>query len=324
MALISLLSAKGSPGVTTATVGLTMAWRGAHPDRGALALDFDPIGGDTAGGVLRGAVSASAGILPLATARDMDPHDALDMASVHLRADGSARLVPGVPDEARAAALPLAWDVISEVRADLHQGGTDVLVDAGRVDRAGLRAPWLADADLAALIVRPTLPAVIAAHRLSAQWPAQRTPLHLVVVDGGSPYTTNEVAAAVGLPLLGVVPFDPASARVHSEGATPGRGFERSEYARCVRHLAAGLGAAASARVDLLMPIAQVRAESAGTAGEERGPAASAPASLSGSGLGVPGFRGRGRGGRGFGRRGLDRPGLGRPGLDGPGLDGHR
>ena len=286
MALISLLSAKGSPGVTTATVGLTMAWRGANPDRCALALDFDPIGGDTAGGVLRGAVSASAGILPLATARGVDRHDALDSASVYLRADGSARLVPGVPDEARAAALPLAWDVISEVRADLHQAGTDVLVDAGRVDRAGLEASWLVDADLAVLIVRPTLPAVIAAHRLSAQWPAQHAPLHLVVVDVGSPYTTNEVAAAVGVPLLGVVPFDPASARVHSEGATPGRGFERSEYARCVRHLAAGLGTAAGARVDLLMPITEGRVESGNAPGEVCGPATSSRVRLGGPGLG--------------------------------------
>lgn len=284
MAVISLLSAKGSPGVTTATVALTMAWRGAHLDRCALAMDFDPIGGDTAGGVLRGAVSASAGILPLATSRDMDAHDALDSASVYLRADGSARLVPGVPDEARAAALPLAWDVVSGVRADLHQAGTDVLVDVGRVDRAALEASWLVDADLAVLVVRPTLPAVIAAHRLAAQWPVQRAALHLVVVDGGSPYTTNEVAAAVGVPLLGVVPFDPASARVHSEGTTPGRGFERSEYARSLRHLAGVLGAAASARVDLLMPAVEAEGEIADAAGEDGGPAAPRPASLSGHG----------------------------------------
>jgi hypothetical protein len=292
MAVISLLSAKGSPGVTTSTVGLTMAWRGAHPDRCALALDFDPIGGDTAGGVLRGAVSASAGILPLATARGVDPHDALDSASVYLRADGSARLVPGVPDEARAAALTLAWDVMSAVRTDLHLTGTDVLVDVGRVDRAGLENPWLVEADLAVLIVRPTLPAAIAAHRLSARWSAQHAPLHLVVVDSGSPYTATEVAAAVGVPLLGAVPFDPASARVHSEGAPPGRGFERTEYVRCVRHLAGGLGAAASARVDLLTLDAGVRAEAAGTAAEECGAAAAVQATAGGQGLGGPGVGG--------------------------------
>ena len=280
MAVISLLSAKGSPGVTTAVIALTMAWRGTHPDRCAIAMDLDPIGGDTAGGVLRGAVSASAGILPLATSRDMDSHDALDSASVYLRADGSARLVPGVPDEARAAALPLAWDVLADVRADLHQAGTDVLVDVGRVDQATSAASWLVDADLAVLVVRPTLPAVIAAHRLAAQWPARRAPLHLVVVDGGSPYTANEVAAAVGGPLLGVIPFDPASARVHSEGTSPGRGFERSEYARSVRHLAGVLGAAASARVDLLLPAVEVEDQVAGGVGDEGGPVTAGRAGL--------------------------------------------
>jgi hypothetical protein len=48
-------------------------------------------------GVLRGAVPSCAGVLPLATARGIDPQDALDAACVHMRADGSARLLPGVP-----------------------------------------------------------------------------------------------------------------------------------------------------------------------------------------------------------------------------------
>ena len=98
MATISLLSAKGSPGVTTLTVALTMAWSTVHSGRRALAVDADPIGGDTAAGVLRGAVPTSAGILALATARGVDAHEALDSACVHLRADGSARVLPGVPD----------------------------------------------------------------------------------------------------------------------------------------------------------------------------------------------------------------------------------
>ncbi len=254
MATISLLSAKGSPGVTTTTVALTLAWSTVHPDRRALAVDADPIGGDTAAGVLRGAVPVSAGILPLATARGIDAHDALDEACVHLRADGSARLLPGVPDQARAAALPLAWDVLTELLADLHHAGTDVLVDAGRVDRAALGAAWLADSDLAVLVVRPTLAAVMAAHRFAADWPLVGVPLRLLVVDSMSPYSAAEVSEAVGVPLLGTIAFDPASARVHSEGADPGRGFERGEYARSLRRVARDLGALAFARADLLLP----------------------------------------------------------------------
>ena len=254
MATISLLSAKGSPGVTTTTVALTMAWSTVHPGRRALAVDADPIGGDTAAGVLRGAVPTSAGVLPLATSRGIDAHDALDSACVLLRADGSARVLPGVPDEARSAAIPLAWDVLADLRADLHHAGTDVLVDAGRVDRAALGATWLADSDLTVLLVRPSLAAVMAAHRFAADWPLAGVPLHLVVVDAESPYGPAEVGKAVGAPLLGVLAFDPVSARVHSEGANPARGFERSEYARTVRRVASDVGALAIARADLHLP----------------------------------------------------------------------
>jgi MinD-like ATPase involved in chromosome partitioning or flagellar assembly len=254
MATISLLSAKGAPGVTTTTVALAMAWSSAHPGRRALAVDADPIGGDTAAGVLRGAVPTSAGVLPLATSRGLAPRDALDAACVHLRADGSVRLLPGVPDQARAAALPLAWDVLAEQRADLHHDGTDLLVDAGRVARAGIGCAWLADCDLAVLVVRPTLPAVVAAHRFVETWPAGGVPLHLLVVRAESPYGVAEVGEAVGLPVLGAVAFDPTAARVHSEGADPGRGFERSEYARSLRRLAQDLGNRAIARADLHVP----------------------------------------------------------------------
>ncbi len=254
MATISLLSAKGSPGVTTATVGLTMAWPAVHPGRRALAVDADPIGGDTAAGVLRGAVPTTAGILPLATARGVEAHEALDSACVHLRADGAAQVLPGVPDQARAAALPLAWDVVAGLRADLHHAGADVLVDAGRVDRTGLGSAWLADSDLAVLLVRPTLAAVMAAHRFAADWPLAGVPLRLVVVKAESPYAVEEVGEAVGIPLLGSIAFDPASARVHCEGAHPGRGFERSEYARSLRRIARDLGALAIARADRHLP----------------------------------------------------------------------
>lgn len=269
MATISLLSAKGSPGVTTATVALTMAWSTVHPGRRALAVDADPIGGDFVAGVLRGAVPTSAGILPLATSRAIDAHDALDSACVHLRADGSARVLPGVPDEARAAALPLAWDVLAEVRADLHHAGDDVLVDAGRVDRGALGAAWLADSDVAVLLVRPTLAAVMAAHRFVAAWPLAGVPLHLLVVEARSPYRMEEVAQAVGLPLVGAVAFDPASARVHCEGAAPARGFERSEYARSVRRIATDLGTLAIARADHHLPAAP-SADALEPAGEVR------------------------------------------------------
>ncbi len=244
MAVISVLSAKGSPGVTTATVALTMAWAGAHPARTAVALDADAIGGDMAAGVLRGAAPAQAGVLSLATSRGLDPIQAVDAASVHLRADGSARIIPGVPDAARAPALTLAWSVVADLPSHEHGDGLDILVDAGRVDRPGEDTPWLRESDRTLLLVRPTLAAVTAAHRFVARWPWPTARMHLVVVAAPSPYSVGEVAGAVGLPLAGTITFDPVAARVHSEGAAPGRAFERSEYVRSIRRLAGSLGRA--------------------------------------------------------------------------------
>jgi hypothetical protein len=247
VATISLLSAKGSPGVTTLTVAFTLAWSTASGGRGALAVDADPAGGDMAPGVLRGALPDDAGMLPLAAARrDVLAAEVLDAACVHLRPAGAARLLPGVPDAARAGALTLAWDRIGEARPALDHAQVDLLVDAGRVGGDPARSPWLVEADLALLLVRPTLPAVAAAHRLADGWrtpgtPTSLVPLALLVVEAPSPYRPHEVARAVGLPLQGVIPFEPVHARVHSEGAAAGRGFERSGYARAISHVAGDL-----------------------------------------------------------------------------------
>lgn len=258
MASVAIASAKGSPGATTLTVALALGWFAGSGGRHALVVDADPSGGDMAAGVLRGSVPAQAGMLALASARGMPPEAAVPAAGVALRADGTARLIPGVPDAARAGALPLAWDRLVEARSALEAEQVDLLVDAGRVDPVA-SAPWLDEADLVLLVVRPTLPAVTAAHR----WVATRrggavtptVPLALVVVESPSPYRAHEVATAVGLPLQGVVPFDPVHAQVHAEGAAPGRGFGRSAYARAVQQVAADVAArVAPARASVAIP----------------------------------------------------------------------
>lgn len=238
MATITLLSAKGSPGVTTTTVALALAWSAATNGHRVLAVDADPVGGDTAAGVLRASLDAPAGMLSLAAARGADPAEAVDASAVPLSEDGAARLLPGIPDGARSRALPLAWDVLTAAAPTLRDQGIDLLVDAGRVDGAH---PWITGADVLVLVVRPTLPAVAAARRLVGAWPNAASALHVLVVESPATYTSAEVAAALGLPLVGAIDFDPRAATVHSEGAAPPRGFERSGYARSIRRVAAAL-----------------------------------------------------------------------------------
>lgn len=243
MTTICLISAKGSPGVTSTILGLAVAWAGATPGRRGLAIDADPSGGDTPAGFLRGSVPAQIGMLALATSRGLPALEAVDAAATSLDDEGSARLIPGVPDAARAAALPLAWERVAESAAELESAGIDVLVDAGRHDLARPAAPWLVQADVVVVVVRPTLPAVAAANRAATSWTAPDSstgavPLGLLVVDSPSPYRAAEVAAAVGAPLLGVLPYAPEHSRVYSDGAPPGRGFSRSSYMRGLSRVA--------------------------------------------------------------------------------------
>ncbi len=258
VATISFLSAKGSPGVTTSVVALACAWAWAHPGRTALAIDADPVGGDAAAGVLRGEVPPGAGVLSLATSRGLGWREAIRTAAVPLGSGDSARIVPGVPDAARAPALALAWSVLADHRAELHSENFDVLVDAGRMAIPGRQpgssgghaavenaSPWLSDSDFAVVVVRPGLPGVLAAHRLAVDWPLTDVPLQLLVANAPSPYHPREVARAVGLPLLGVLPYDPAAARVYSDGAPLPRGFGRGGYVRGVRQVAGAAGSRA-------------------------------------------------------------------------------
>lgn len=246
MGTIGLISAKGSPGVTTTTIGLAVAWAGAAPGRRCVAIDADPSGGDTSAGLLRGSVPADRGILALATSRGLPAVEAIEAAGIALDEAGSARLIPGVPDAARAAALPLAWERVVESAADLDSEGIDLLVDGGRLDVSRAPGPWLVDAGLVVVVVRPTLPAVAAANRLAVAWrlpdsATRAVPLGVLVMETPSPYRATEVAAAVGVPLLGVLPHEPEHARVYSEGAPPGRGFSRSSYVRGLRLVARDL-----------------------------------------------------------------------------------
>ena len=252
MTTISLFSAKGSPGVTTTTLGVAMAWTQAVSGRSAVAIDADAIGGDVASGILRGHVPAGCGMLPLATSRGVPPAQAVASAVVDLRQDGTAGVIPGVPDSGRAAALTLGWDLVSQAMADLDASGVDLLVDCGRVDAGAALAPWLAESGLAVLVVRPRLTDVTAAHRflttLSTRAGDHRTAdglvgrMRLVVVEAPAAYRAREVADVLGLPLLAAVPFDIDGAGVYADGAAPARGFARSSYARGLHGLADRLG----------------------------------------------------------------------------------
>lgn len=134
--LITLVSVKGSPGVTSTALALAAAW-----PRPVILLEADPAGGDlayrcrAAGG---GPVLAQPGLLRLAAAvrAGLPERDVLG-EEAQLLACG-VHLVQGVTSPAQARGFGPIWSTIAQACISVD---VDVIADLGRVDR---RSPVMA------------------------------------------------------------------------------------------------------------------------------------------------------------------------------------
>ena len=96
------------------------------------------------------------------------------------------------------------------------------------------------------LVCRPTIRQAAAAWpRLEALARIRATdPAAALVLAGEGPYGTGAprtMGGALGVPVRGSLPSDPAAAAVLSDGAEPRRGFGRSPLMRAAAVLASGL-----------------------------------------------------------------------------------
>ena len=259
MAVLALTSAKGAPGVSTAALAMTLLW-----PRAALLAECDPAGGSSVlAGYLRGTVEHSRGLLPLALAQR---HDKLEQAlwsqtvpltdttTTKLDAPGSdvseprspdrRWLLPGLSDAAQAPSTAALWGPLGSLLAGLERDRVDVLVDAGRLGAAHAPTALLRQADLVLLVLGTSLPAVAAARaRLAVLREDLATTtadsslagVGLLLVGEGRPYSGREIAGSLGLPVVGTLAWDPASAEVLAAGAAPGRRFTGSPLVRSTR-----------------------------------------------------------------------------------------
>jgi len=192
---------------------------------------------------------------------------------VQLDTAGRALLLPGLADP--GAARGVGWDRLAAALADLDGDGTDVLADCGR-----LRAEWFPEAALrraAATVVvcGSSLRAVRAAKQavaelragLLADVVAGGEGLCLLVVGPGGPYSEREVAAAVGVPVVGVLPRDPKAAAVLSDGVPASRAWSQSPLMRAARTVAGQVSVFAAGRRDRLTPAVESSTASVGGGG---------------------------------------------------------
>lgn len=224
MALFALASAKGSPGVTTAALALTLTW----PGRCVLA-ECDPAGGSVQAGYLAGALPADRGIRELAVAelRGEDLRERwwgqlVDLQHPHLR----RLLLPGITDPVQSGALRPVWERFAELFAGLEQVQPpyDVIVDCGRLAAPNTPWPLLVRADVLLLVVRPSLPGMSAAvpslrtlrTQLVEHGPGAASLGLLVTGPGDQPVRT--VTQQLHNPAIVTLPDDPQTAHVLGHG----------------------------------------------------------------------------------------------------------
>lgn len=233
--LISFVSAKGSPGVTTATLALAAAW-----PRTAVVVDADPVGGDFAAGLGCGTWPPSATLLELVAQSRSAPVDTVLRKLAVRPAEHAPLALAGIGGAAQTATLPWA-DLAAGFRTI---GDADVLCDSGRYVHIDGNVELLRGSDVVVVVTRSSLPSVRSTARLVdllRETLLGRPAPRMLVIDPAGPYNPFEIAGACGLPLLGTFPLDPKTAAVWSDGATPGRHMHGAALTRNAKRLAVHL-----------------------------------------------------------------------------------
>jgi MinD-like ATPase involved in chromosome partitioning or flagellar assembly len=241
---LAFTSGKGSPGVTTTVLALATVWPEVHPDRTVLVIDADPVGSGITMGFLQGRVDVGGGLVPLAARRPTDPVNAVWDELVAMGTDGRVLLLPGIPDSSLRDAVEHAWSTVAAAINDLRavEPDVDVLIDLGRLPRAPQRL--LDVTDRAVVVTQARLP-VVPATRHAVRTIRDVVPsVDCAVVGTAKGYSPAEIGAAVDAPVLAVLPTDPHSAAVLSDGNPAGWRFKRSPLMRSARAMASTLPAA--------------------------------------------------------------------------------
>jgi hypothetical protein len=258
MALYAMVSAGGSPGVTTSALALALTWPGQ-----VIVAECDPSGGDVLAGLFAGHLAAGTGLLPLAMEAGASAESmaaALWRHVVDLDGERSRLLLPGLTDARQATGLAPSWPALASALAALP---ADVIADCGRLDPFPPCAPVLAAAQVAVLVLRPNLRQVSKARQrieMLAELRGSRQQIVLLLV-GREGHSAKEVAGALGAPVVGSLAVDPKTASVLSDGAGSRRGLAARPLLRSARPAGRVLHDAVPGAAEVSVAAGQGRAE---------------------------------------------------------------
>jgi MinD-like ATPase involved in chromosome partitioning or flagellar assembly len=276
MPLISLVSLKGSPGVTTTALALAAAW----PAPRRLLAELDPAGGDLE--IRLGLPAGSGGLAGLAAAARR-PQSRHSLWAFACELAGGLHVLPAPPGAGQAGAcLQTLADagVLPRLAAEAAAGEAVVIADCGRLDPAAVTGQAGALAGVVLVVARPRLSDL--AH-LAGRLDAIRqhaTAAGLVLVTGGGlphsdpAYPAAEISQALAAPVLGSLPADPRGVAALLAGHPPGRARRRLwPLAAAARDLAAAVAATLPAGPDPVPGTAAAGGQDTLPAGQASAPA---------------------------------------------------
>lgn len=220
MRTVTFTSIKGAPGVTT--TALLVASR----IDGAVVVEADQDGSALA---VRYGLGHEPGLTTFAAATSRDP----GMWRDHAQDAGGVPVLVG-PDAAGTAQS--LWKMAGDtIAARLAAADGVAVIDVGRF---GAPAPMLRAADLLVVVVNPVADQLVAlSHRLDTLRTAIAGDV-VVLAVGSGPYNGTDIAADLGVEVIGHLPDDPAAADTLRDGGGRAR-FGRSRLARAAGELAA-------------------------------------------------------------------------------------
>jgi len=239
MTVVSFLSVKGAPGVTTLCCLVGGTWP-AH--RRVMVVECDPSGGDLA---TRFGLSARCGWPTLATSARREGGGTTIAPHLQQLPGGLDVLVGTRPSDlppaksAEVSLLARTWSAPDDP--------WDALVDLGRLRQGDDDSQaWLHRSDSVVVVTGSEAASVV---QVRERAPALRSRyedrLGLVVIGSG-PHQSVEIEAFTGIRLFGELPSDPVAAGIACGAAGGGRRLMRSllvtSVSRLSRHLASDAG----------------------------------------------------------------------------------
>jgi hypothetical protein len=228
MSLVAVAAAKAAPGVTTSALAMAGMWPAA---RQVLLVEGDPGGGDLAA---RFGLAAQPGLVSLAAAARRQVDSALVGEHAQTLPGGLGVLIGPPGAEQAAAALGMLAPAVLAGLDGLD--GVDIVADLGRLDPGSPALGLASVASLLLLMVRPRLDELQhLAHRVTALRRECRA-LGVVLVGTG-PYPAEEIAATLGVDVVGTLPTDLRAASLLGGAGASAGALRRSPLVRAVRSL---------------------------------------------------------------------------------------